>query len=433
MIDINLLRSNPELFKENIKKKFQEQKLAIVDEVLKSDQDYRKLLAEAEQWRKKRNDISLSINAEKKQGKDIRHLLEEAKIIPDKIKATEEKAEALKTKRDTLLQTIPNIIDKAVPLGKDASQNVVRKTVGKPKAFTFPIKNHVELAENLGLVDFEASAKMAGNGFYFLKGDLALLNQALLRFVIDFMCKKGYEYIEPPLMMHREVLAAATDTETFKDSIYTVEGDDLCLIGTSEYALCGMMMGKTLIEKELPKKFYSYSMCFRKEIGSHGINEKGLWRNHQFNKVEQFIFCKPEDSPKYYDELLKNTEQIFAALKLPYRVLEMCSGDLATWKTRSADVEVWRPTTKEYGEVASLTNCTDFQARNLNIKVIRNNGEKTVLHTLNNTALATSRAMVAILENYQKKDGTVKVPTVLQKYMLGKKVIGKKDRPISKK
>jgi len=321
-----------------------------------------------------------------------------------------------------------------VPKGKDASENKLIKQGGKIPKFKFPIKNHVELAESHKLADFDASAKVSGNGFYYLKNDLALLNQALIRFATDFMTKKGYEYIEPPLMLNEKSIFASMDKNAIAQSVYNIKDEDLNLIGTSEQAILAMHSDKTFSENELPKKYVSYSMCFRKEVGAHGINEKGLWRTHQFNKVEQFIFCKPEDSKKMYAELFKNSDEILKALGLPYRWMEICSGDLADWKYRSADFEIWRPTTKDYGELGSLSNCTDYQARKLGIKYFNKQGERVMLHTLNNTAIATSRAMVAILENFQQKDGTIKVPKVLVKYMNGKKVIGTpiKARPVKK-
>jgi len=309
--------------------------------------------------------------------------------------------------------------------GKDESENIQIKTWGKKPTFSFPVKNHVELIEQLGIADFDSSAKTSGHGFYFLNGELALLNQALIHFAIEFMQGKGYTYVEPPLMIRKEVLQAAIDVAEFGQTIYTIEGEELALIGTSEHALLGIHKDDALQEKELPKKYFSYSMCFRKEVGAHGINERGLWRTHQFNKVEQFIFCAPEDSGKLFDELLQNSEEILHALGLPYRVVEICAGDLSAWKHRSYDVEVWRPTTKNYGEVMSLSNCTDYQARKLGIKVVGKDGSRKVLHTLNNTALATSRIMVAILENFQTKNGTVKVPQILWPYMHGITEIGK--------
>ena len=249
--------------------------------------------------------------------------------------------------------------------------------------FSFLPKDHVELMTALGIADFEASARVAGSGFYYLKGDLALLNQALIHFVIDFMKNKGYQYIEPPLMLNKRAIYASMNKKEIENSVYSIEGEDLNLIGTAEQALLAMHADETIQESWLPKKYFSYTMCFRKEVGSHGINEKGLWRTHQFNKIEQFIFCKPEDSEKNYTELMKNSEEILQALKLPYRIVEICSGDLADWKYRSADFEVYRPTTGEYGEVMSLSNCTDYQARKLNIKCIDAKGNKSVLHTLN--------------------------------------------------
>jgi seryl-tRNA synthetase len=426
MLDIKFVRENPELVKENLKKKFREDKLKTLDNLLKKDAEWRKLKKEIDDLRHKRNDVSQQINQAKKQGKDVKKFLADAKKIPILIDEKEKKAHLLFEEVKKELAQIPNIIHESVPLGKDETENKVIKTWGKPKKFDFTPKTHVELVENLGIADFETSAKTTGAGFYFLKGELALLNQALIRFAIDFMTKKGYEYIETPLMLKKQVLSAALDLPEFEKLIYEVKGEDLGLIGTAEHSILSMLVGSEISENELPKKIFSYSMCFRKEVGSHGINEKGLWRTHQFNKVEQFIFCKPEDSYKYYDELLKNSEEIFQSLEISYRINELCSGALSSWKSKSADLEAWRPTLNDYGELGSLSNCTDYQARDLNIKVIRKNGTREVLHTLNNTAIATSRTMVAILENYQNKDGTVTVPKVLLPYMQGIKVIGKK-------
>jgi seryl-tRNA synthetase len=415
MLDIRFIRENPDLVKENNTKK--EVDPNIVDEVLTKDEEYRNLLQQAEKLRHDRNQVTSKINEAKKAGGDITELLNEAKDIPQKIKETEEKVNTLKNEIHALMLKIPNIMHESVPQGKDESENKELRKWGEPRGFHFPIKNHVELVENLKLADFDASAKTSGNGFYFLKAELGLLNQALIRFAIDHMLNKGYNYIEPPLMIHEPILAAALDMEGFKQSVYKTDEDDLCMIGTSEYALLGMHADQAIPENDLPKKYFAYSMCFRKEIGAHGINEKGLWRTHQFNKIEQFVFCKPEDSYRYYDEMLQISEEVMQALGIPYRVLEMCSGDLAMWKSKSADIEVWRPTTKDYGEVMSLSNCTDYQARNLNIKVIKNDSTREVLHTLNNTVLATSRIMVAILENFQEEDGSITIPEVLRPYM----------------
>ena len=428
MIDIKIIRENPELVKENIKKKFQNEKLPLVDKIVNKDKEWRKLKIQIDNLRAERNKVSREIaEAKKKQDKKIeKELMKKAKEIPDKIARSEEKSKKLQMEINEIMLQIPNIISKETPIGKDESENKVLRNVGEKRKFDFNVKNHVELLEELSLADFDASAKVSGNGFYYLKKELALLNQALIRFAIDFMHKKGYEYIETPLMLKKNALYASMDKKAIADSVYEINDYDLGLIGTAEQSLLAMHAGEAIPFNELPKKYFSYSICFRKEIGSHGINEKGLWRTHQFNKVEQFIFCKPEDSEKYYDELLKNSEEIMKALKLPYRVVEMCSGALSDWKYRSADIEVYRPTSKDYGEVGSLSNCTDYQARKLGIKFIDKNNNRIVLHTLNNTALATSRIMVAILENYQQKNGSIKIPDVLVPYMNGEKVIGKK-------
>jgi seryl-tRNA synthetase len=421
MIDIKNLRENPGMYKKNTKKKGNE---GLIEEVLKLDEEWRKIKLKSDKLRGERNKVSKKINEEKKKDGNVSLLLKKAKEIPEKIRKLEEKEKEIYVKLNAKIYGIPNLMHEKVPVGKDESDNVVRKKVGKIPKFNFPVKNHTEIIEKLGIADFDASAKVAGNGFYYLKGDLALLNRALINFAIDFMEKKKYEYIEPPLMISKEVAAAAGDLDAFKDALYKIEGEGLYMIPTAEHAILGMLSGKTIAEEKLPLKFYGYSMCFRKEIGSHGINEKGLWRTHQFNKVEQFIFCHPKDSWKYYEELKKNSNEILKKLGMPYRWLECCTGDLADWKARSEDFEAYRPTTKDYGELGSLSNCTDYQARDLNIRGLSKKGERYVLHTLNNTALATSRVLVAIIENYQQKDGSVKIPTVLQKYMGGRRTIG---------
>jgi len=426
MLDIKFIRENPELVKKNIKKKFQDEKIKKVDELLKKDEQYKKLLQDSENLRAERNKITAEINDARKAGKDISKLIKKAENLPKEIKNIEEKKNILQKEMIDILWIIPNMISEETPLGKDESKNIEIKRIGKIEKFDFKIKNHVELTEDLGLVDFDASAKVSGNGFYYLKGELGLLNQALIRFTIDYMQKKGYEYIEPPLLLNEKAVYASMSKEEIKNSVYSIKDEDLNLIGTSEQSVLAMHSDNVIPEDKLPKKYFSYSMCFRKEIGSHGINEKGLWRTHQFNKVEQFVFCKPEDSAKLYDELLKNSEEIIKKLGLPYRVLEMCAGDLADWKYRGADLEVWRPITQEYGEIMSLSNCTDYQARKLNIRCSDKQGNKRILHTLNDTALATSRVMVAILENYQQKDGSIKIPLILQSYMNGLKKISKK-------
>ncbi|HLD37921.1 MAG TPA: serine--tRNA ligase [Candidatus Nanoarchaeia archaeon] len=428
MIDIKLIRENPELVEKNIKRKGQNEKLVLLDKVIKLDENWRAVKFEADNLRKNRNVISEQINQAKKNKdeKKAKEFIQKAKKIPEEIAELDQKDNKLAEEISEIMNQLPNFFSQKVPIGKDASENVEIKKVGKHGKFNFPVKNHVELTENLGVADFEASAKVSGKGFYYLKNELAILNQALIMYARDFLGKKKYEYIETPLLLNEKSIFASMDKAAIEQSVYSIKDEDLNLIGTAEQSLLAMHSGDVINEWDLPKKYYSYSMCFRKEIGAHGINEKGLWRTHQFNKVEQFIFCKPEDSEKLYDELLKNSEEILKGLELPYRVLEICTGDLADWKFRSADLEVWRPTTKEYGEVMSLSNCTDYQARKLDIKCIDKKGNRRVLHTLNDTAMATSRILVCLLENNQQKDGSIKIPKVLWKYTGFKEIKKKK-------
>ena len=422
MIDIRLVREKPEFFVKNYKRMKNPDLLKKLDELVAKDKKLRMLQGDVDGLRSQRNALSQEINTARKAGKKVDSILKKVKDIPAQI-AKAEGAYALAEAEVTALSSVlPNLIHDKVPYGATDKDNVEIKKWGTIPKFDFPLRNHVDLLENLGAADFDASAKVTGNGFYYLKGDWALLNQALIRFAIDFMAAKEYTYIEPPLMIRQDVLAAAADMKSLEQSIYKVDYEGYCLIGTSEYSLLAMHMGQVL--SQLPKKYFSYTMCFRKEIGAHGINEKGVYRTHQFNKVEQFVFCAKEDSWKLYDELLLNTEEIFQQLELPYRVIEICTGDLAAWKARSADIEVWRPTTKGWMEVTSLSNCTDYQARKLNIRYESKEGRE-VVHTLNQTALATSRVMVAIAENFQQKDGSIKIPKALWKYMNGKTVISK--------
>lgn len=422
MIDIKDLRERPKVYRSNMDKKGCDVKA--VDRILELDEEWRSIKLESDKLRHERNKISEKINEAKKSGneKEAKKLIKEAKKIPGKLKDLETQEKDLSESLNKSLYEIPNLMHPKVPKGNSDKDNKVVRKWGRRRTAKY-IKNHVDLTEELGVADYEASAKVSGSGFYYLKKDLALLNRALVNFATDFMLDKGYDYIETPLMINRKVTAAAGDITAFEDAIYKIEGEDLYLIPTSEHAVLGMLSDRVVKEEKLPLKFFAYSMCFRKEIGSHGINEKGLWRTHQFNKVEQFVFCKPSESWKVYKELLSNTEEIMKALKLPYRVLEICSGDLGDWKARSHDIDVWRPTTGSYEEVASLSNCTDYQARDLEIKGLNKKGERYVLHTLNSTAIATSRIMVAILENFQNKDGSVTIPKILQKYMGRKKKI----------
>ncbi len=434
MIDIKDLRERPDVYKKNLQKKNKNPQ--IVDSLLTVDEKWRILKKQADDLRSERNSVSEAINQAKKHKDEhkAKQLILRAQEIPERLKKLEDQEAEASAEVSFFLKEVPNLMHPDVPKGTSDKDNKVRKVVGKKTKLGFPAKTHVEMIESLDVGDFEAATKVAGSGFYYLKGELALLNQALIQFAIEHMNKKKYTYIEPPLMVTKKVAAAAGDLDAFKNALYKIEGEDLYMIPTAEHGVLGMLSDKTVPEEKLPLKFFAYSMSLRKEVGSHGINEKGLWRTHQFNKVEQFIFCKPKDSWKYYDELRKNSEEIMKKLKLPYRTLEICSGDLGNWKARSEDIEVWRPTVQAYGEVGSLSNCTDYQARELNIRGLNKKGERYILHTLNNTAIATSRIMVAILENNQQKDGSVKIPLVLQKYMNGKKVIeAKKEIKVKEK
>ncbi len=427
MFDIKFLRENPDAVKENIKKKGKKDKLKIVDEVLSLDKEWRTLKGQVDEIRASRNKISKEIADAKKSGKDVKKLLKQAGEIPVKIENLEKEMYSLEEKLSEMLSKIPNLIHKDVPIGKDESENKELEVIGKPKKFDFSVLSHAELAENLGVADFDSSAKTSGNGFYYLQGDLALLNQSLIRFALDKLVQKGFTYVETPLMIRGKVIKNVTDLNDMNNQIYKMENEDLYLIGTSEHSMIGRHIDTILQEKQLPLKNCSYSMCFRKEIGSHGIDEKGLYRSHQFNKVEMVVICKPSESMKFFEELKKTTVEIFKELGVPIRVLGICSGDLGDLKHIQVDIEAWSPRKNGYFEVGSCSNLTDAQARKLKIRVDPGTGEKYVPHTLNNTAIATSRAMVAILENYQQKDGSVKIPDVLLPYMYGKKVISKNN------
>ena len=426
MIDVKLIREYPDLVKENIKKKFQNDKLPLVDKIKDKDEKWREQKAHVDQLRNQRNKISLEISETKKKGKNVSSLMKKAKEIPNKILEIESKSNALKNEIDELLKKIPNIIHSSVPIGKDASENIEKELIGKIKELSYIVENHGELAEKLKLADFTISAETSGNGFYYLKGDLALLNQALISYARDFMTEKGYLYIEPPLMIRKNILEGVYSKAEIDQLAYIVEGEDLYLIATSEHPLIGMFINKTIKKEDLPIKLTAYSMCFRKEIGSHGLDERGLYRTHQFNKQEMVVICKPEDSYKYYDELLSLSKELFKNLEIPIRELESCSGDLSDLKAKGADLEAWSPRQKKFFEITSVTNMEEAQARRLNIKYIDEQNNRRFVHTLNNTAIATSRAIVAIMENNQNKDGSINIPKVLQPYMHGKKVIGKR-------
>jgi seryl-tRNA synthetase len=432
MLDIKFIRENPDFVKENIRKKFQKDKIIKVDELLEKDKLYISYLKEVELLRASRNKISSEINKKKKAGEDCSNLFKEAKEIPIKIANIESNLDKLSKEIKEILYIIPNMVHSSVPIGKNDKENVVREVLGEPEKKSFEVKSHVEIAESLNIADFETSARTSGNGFYYLKGDLALLNVALINFARNYMVEQGYEYIEPPLMIREEVLTGVYSGNEIAEMAYKIENEDLYLIATSEHPLIGMFINKTISKEDLPIKITGFSACFRKEIGSHGIDEKGLYRTHQFNKQEMVVICEPEDSYKYYDEMIGHSKEVFKRLGIPIREVECCSGDLADLKAKSADLEMWSPRKQDYFEITSCTNMEAAQARRLNIKVT-DGKEKYFAHTLNNTVIATSRAMVGILENYQNEDGTITIPEVLRPYMSGKEKIIPKTNKLKQK
>jgi seryl-tRNA synthetase len=425
MIDIKLLRENPKLVKENIKKKFQNDKLKLIDEVLGLDDQWRKLKYDEDELRSERNKISLQISELKKAKKNADKELKKAKEIPEKIEAIQGKRKELEMEINRIMYKIPNIIHSSVPIGKDSSENVEIKKIGKPKVPSYEILNHVELAESLSGVDFDAARENSGNGFYYLTGDIARLHSALLAYARDYMITNGFEYVIPPFMIRSDVVKGVMSFEEMDAMMYKIEGEDLYLIGTSEHSMIGRFINKNLSAKRLPLTLTSYSPCFRKEVGAHGIEEKGFYRVHQFEKQEMIVICEPDESYIWYDKMLKLSTDFFKSIDIPIRVLECCSGDLANLKAKSCDVEAWSPRQKKYYEVGSLTNMESAQARRLNIR-IEGKGHIYFAHTLNNTVVASPRALIALMENNQNKDGSISIPEVLQPYMGGMKKIVKK-------
>jgi seryl-tRNA synthetase len=418
MLEIKLIREHPEIILKDLKKRGETEKIEMLNNLIEYDKKWRKLLKEANQLRHKRKLITTEIANLKKQGNDISRQIEEVKDIPEKIKQLERQVTEYREKSDNILLKLPNILHKSVPFGKDETENVVEKVVGKPPKFDYKAKSHMEIASDLGLIDFERAAKVAGHGFYYLKGDLAKLDYAIINYTVDFLTKRGYTLIEPPLMMHRKPYMGVTDLEFFGDQLYKIENDDLYLIATSEHPMAASFMDETILQKNLPIKYVGISPCFRKEVGAHGKYTKGLFRVHQFNKIEQFIFCHPENSWKFHEELQKNSEDLYNDLGLHYRVVNVCTGDIGIIAAKKYDIEVWMVDGK-YREAGSNSNCTDYQARRLNIRYRKKEGQSPAgfVHTLNNTALATSRTVIAILEQYQQKDGSVIIPEALRSLM----------------
>lgn len=424
MLDIKLIREEPERVKKDLKKRKEEEKIKWVDELLKYDKQWRENINKINQLRQKRNEVTQKIAELKKKNKDIKSLLKEMKNIPDQIKKLEQDADKHKKKTTEILMQLPNILDPSVPYGVDDHDNVEIKKIGKPLKFDFEPKNHLEIAKNLGMIDSERAAKVAGHGFFYITGDLALLEQALVRFTIDFMIKRGYLFVEPPYMLHRKPYLGVTDLEFFGDQLYKIEGEDLYLIATAEHPLASMFMDEVIDKNKLPIKLVGLSPCFRKEVGTHGKYTKGLFRMHQFHKIEQFIFCEPKDSAKLHEELQKNSDDLYKALGLSFRIVNVCTGDIGIIASKKYDTEILMAD-GQYREVGSNSNCTDYQARRLNIKFREKPGQAAIgfVHTLNNTAIATSRTLIGILEQNQQKDGSVKIPDVLIPYMNGKKKI----------
>ncbi len=430
MLELKFVRAHPEVVRSDLHKRADHQKLGYLDELLKCDALHRSLLTDLENLRARRNSVSREVSeAVKSKAPEARieGLKAEASALPSRIRALESETEKLQEQVRHHLMRLPNVLHESVPVGKDSSENVQVKAWGEPSLKGFDLKAHGELAQEMAWVDFERAAKVSGQGFVFLKGSLAVLELAIVRLGVDLLVKKGFTPVQTPMMLNRQPYEGVTDLADFENVMYKVEGHDAYLIATSEHPLAAMYAGEVIDEEHLPINLAGISACFRKEIGGHGVDQKGLFRMHQFNKVEQFVFCTPEESWGIHEKLLENTEEFWRLLKIPYRVVNICTGDIGNVAAKKYDVEAWFPRKQAYAEVASCSNCTSYQAVRLGIKYrLGKQGafdeRKEFVHTLNNTMVATSRAMVAILENYQNPDGTVDVPKALQKYVSFKKL-----------
>ena len=422
MIEIRFLRENPEAVKENIRKKFQEQKLPLVDEVIALDEESRKTQAEADQLRSDRNKISKSIGALMGQGKkeEAEAAKQEVAAINARLSELEPREAEITARIRDIMLTIPQMMDPSVPIGKDDSCNVEVQRYGEPVVPDFEIPYHTEIMERLNGIDLEAAGKVAGNGFYYLLGDVARLHSAVLSYARDFMIDRGFTYVIPPYMIHSDVVTGVMSFPEMDAMMYKIEGEDLYLIGTSEHSMIGRFIDSLNEEEKLPYTLTSFSPCFRKEKGAHGIEERGVYRIHQFEKQEMIVICKPEESMHWYEKLWQNTVDFFRSLDIPVRTLECCSGDLADLKVKSCDVEAWSPRQKKYFEVGSCSNLGDAQARRLRIRVKGADGKKYLAHTLNNTCVAPPRMLIAFLENNLQADGSVRIPEALRPYMGGK-------------
>lgn len=429
MIDINLIRTNKELVKENIKKKFQDEKLPLVDEVEALDKQNRALKQEVDNLRASRNSLSEQIGKLMREKKvaEANKIRETVKKNNERIAEIEKEEEVISEKIKKIMMTIPNIIDKSVPIGKDDSENVEIERFGEPKVPNFEIPYHADILKRFNGLDKESAGRTSGNGFYYLMGDPARLVSAMINYARDYMIEKGFIYCIPPFMIRSDVVNGVMSFAEMDAMMYKIEGEDLYLIGTSEHSMIGKFKNQIINEKELPITMTSYSPCFRKEVGAHGIEERGIYRVHQFEKQEMIVICKPEDSMEWYNKMWSYTVEIFRNMNIPVRTLECCSGDLADLKVKSCDVEAWSPRQRKYFEVGSCSTLGDAQARRLGIRVKGEKGNY-YAHTLNNTVLASTRALIALLENNLQADGSVLVPEVLQKYMGGKKVIVPVDK-----
>ena len=427
MLDIKFLRENPDVVKQNIKNKFQDRKLPLVDEVIELDKENREIKQEVEALRAERNKLSKEIGGLMKQGKkeEAEEVKRQVAASADRINELSAEEAEVEEKLKTNMMVIPNIIDPSVPIGKDDSENVEIERFGEPVVPDFEIPYHTEIMESFNGIDLDSARKVAGNGFYYLMGDIARLHSAVIAYARDFMINRGFTYCVPPFMIRSNVVTGVMSFAEMDSMMYKIEGEDLYLIGTSEHSMIGKFIDTIIPEEELPKTLTSYSPCFRKEKGAHGIEERGVYRIHQFEKQEMIVVCKPEESKMWYEKLWKNTVDLFRSMDIPVRTLECCSGDLADLKVKSVDVEAWSPRQKKYFEVGSCSNLGDAQARRLKIRVNGENG-KYFAHTLNNTVVAPPRMLIAFLENNLQADGSVKIPEVLQPYMGGMKVIEKK-------
>jgi seryl-tRNA synthetase len=426
MLDIKLIRENPEIIRKNLVKRGDPAVLKQLEDLIRYDEQWRRLLTQVNELRHKRRVVTEEIAKLKKEGKNTEEKVSVAKNIPEQIDKLEKMVEAKKETANSLLYRLPNLLHESVPIGKDESFNETVRAVGKPVEFGFSPKNHLEIAQDLNMIDMERAAKVAGHGFYYLKGALALLDLAVMRYAIDFLSERGYLLVEPPFMLRRNAYLGATDLEFFEEQLYKVEGDELYMIATAEHPLAAFYMDEVIEQRDLPLKLVGFSTNFRREVGAHGKYTKGLFRVHQFNKVEQFVFCLPQDSWALHEELQKNAEDLYERLGLHFRTVNVCTGDIGNLAAKKYDIEVWMAD-GTYREAGSNSNCTDYQARRLNIRYREKKGMAPAgfLHTINNTALATSRTIIAILEQYQQEDGSVVVPNALQPYMNGMERIAK--------